>query len=146
MCLGRPSCSGSPFLADWTRCAGWIGGAVSRASACSLAALDQLPAAERCNLVGKNRRGRAFFFFSCLGRRRPSAVITCQQPALAFKPAFLACRRLTTFWLLEALNTMQILATGVVSVDVMSCGSDSCSNDKLWGCTPCMSIGQRPTA
>lgn len=63
MRLGRPSCSGSPSLADWTGYAGWIGGTVSRASACSLAALDQLPAAERCKLVGKTRRGEHFFFF-----------------------------------------------------------------------------------
>jgi hypothetical protein len=87
MCLGRPSCSGSPFLADWTRCAGWIGGAVSRASACSLAALDQLPAAERCNLVGKNRRGRAFFFLllswaSSLRRHHMSAAGTGVQTSI----------------------------------------------------------------
>lgn len=53
-------------LADWTGCAGcagcWIGGMVSRASACSLAALDQLPAAERCKLVGKKWNGGSGFF------------------------------------------------------------------------------------
>lgn len=54
--------------------------------------------------------------------------------------------QLTTFWLLEPLNIMQIPATGVVSVDVMYCGPDSRSCDKLWGCAPCMSIAQRPTA
>lgn len=142
MRLGRPSCSGSPFFADWTGYAGWIGGVVSRASACSLAALDQLPAADRRKLVGKNRRRERFFF--SFGRRA-SAVITCQQPAPGVQ-ANIPHPHTTTFWLLETLNTMQILATGVISVDVMSCGPDSCSNDKLWGCTPCMSIGQRPTA
>lgn len=86
MRLGRPSCSGSPFLTDWTGCAGWIGGVVSRASACSLAALDQLPAADRRKLVGKKGKAGAFFF--SFGRRA-SAVVTCQQPVPAFRPTFL---------------------------------------------------------
>lgn len=144
--LGRPSCSGSPSHADWTGYAGWIGSAVSRARACSLAALDQLPAAESCKLVGKDRSGSVFFFFFWgieLSRR---AVVTCQQRVLAFEPTFLIRMQLPTFWLLESLNTMKKLATGVVSVDVMYCGPDSRSCDKLWGCTPCLSIGQRPTA
>lgn len=73
MPLGRPSCSGSPYHADWTGCAGWIGSAVSRARACSLAALDQLPAAERCKLVGNDwKRERFFFFFCLLGHRAPA--------------------------------------------------------------------------
>lgn len=143
MRLGRPSCSGSPSHADWTGYAGWIGSAVSRARACSLAALDQLPAAERCKLVGKNRSGSVFFSFGASSFR---AVVTCQQRVLVFEPTFLIRMQLTTFWLLESLNTMKKLATGVVSVDVMYCGPDSRSCDKLWGCTPCMSIGQRPTA
>lgn len=84
MRLGRPSCSGSPSHADWTGCAGWIGSAVSRARACSLAALDQLPAAERCKLVGKRER-----FFSSFGASSFRAVVTCQRRVLAFEPTFL---------------------------------------------------------
>lgn len=76
MRLGRPSCSGSPYLADWTGCAGWIGGYGFKSQRLQLGSPRSAPRSRKVQARGEESNAGAVFFLLFLGVRA-SGAITC---------------------------------------------------------------------